>query len=257
MPGLSLLDADFTDHDYAPHRHDALVIAVTEMGGAEFRSRGETGEARPDRLLVFNPDEPHAGHMARSPRWRYRALYLAAPALARLGTLTDGGLAYFRHNALADRDLVGRFLALHRILSDEADPLARDVALAEAFGTLFRRHGGGPPARRPPRDAARLARAIAVMRARPDEPLTLDRLAAETGLGPFRLISLFKAATGLTPHAYLIQLRLRRAIAALAAGESIAGAAQLAGFYDQAALTRHFRRAWGITPRQYRAAVAG
>ena len=37
MAGLSCLCADFTDHAYAPHSHDALVVAVTEAGGSEFR----------------------------------------------------------------------------------------------------------------------------------------------------------------------------------------------------------------------------
>jgi len=31
--GLSCLCADFTDHAYSPHSHDALVVAVTEAGG--------------------------------------------------------------------------------------------------------------------------------------------------------------------------------------------------------------------------------
>src|SRR5690242_2996783 len=34
VPGLSLLDADFTDHDYRPHVHSERVVAVTESGGA-------------------------------------------------------------------------------------------------------------------------------------------------------------------------------------------------------------------------------
>jgi len=28
------MHADFTSHEYAPHTHDAFVIAVTEAGGA-------------------------------------------------------------------------------------------------------------------------------------------------------------------------------------------------------------------------------
>jgi AraC-like DNA-binding protein len=34
-------------------------------------------------------------------------------------------------------------------------------------------------------------------------------------------------------------------------GEAIADAAVAAGFYDQSALCRHFKRAYGITPLQY------
>jgi hypothetical protein len=32
IPGLSLMSADFTSHDYATHTHDAFVIAVSEFG---------------------------------------------------------------------------------------------------------------------------------------------------------------------------------------------------------------------------------
>ncbi len=34
VPGLSLMRAEFTAHDYAPHMHDSCVIAVTERGGS-------------------------------------------------------------------------------------------------------------------------------------------------------------------------------------------------------------------------------
>lgn len=34
LAGLSLLRADFTTHEYPPHTHDALVVAVTEQGGS-------------------------------------------------------------------------------------------------------------------------------------------------------------------------------------------------------------------------------
>ena len=34
LPGLSLLHADFTTHEYPPHTHEALVVAVTEQGGS-------------------------------------------------------------------------------------------------------------------------------------------------------------------------------------------------------------------------------
>lgn len=32
-PGLSCLEAKFTSQYFAPHSHEALVIAVTEAGG--------------------------------------------------------------------------------------------------------------------------------------------------------------------------------------------------------------------------------
>ncbi|MCC7273416.1 MAG: AraC family transcriptional regulator [Alphaproteobacteria bacterium] len=253
VPGLSLLHADFAGHDYAPHSHDALVVAVTEVGGAEFTSRGATQEALVRHVLVFNPDEPHSGRMARSRRWRYRSLYLDERAIAGVAARVGlAGTPYFTTNLLSDPGLADRFLAVHRARDDAGDGLRADELLVAAFGLLIGRHGGRrstiPPA---PRDAAALARAIATMRDRHAEPLTLDGICGPLGFTPFQLIGLFKRGTGLTPHAYLTQVRLRAAARRMAEGMAIAEAALASGFYDQSALTRHFKRSYGITPLQY------
>lgn len=258
VPGLSLLHADFTRHDYAPHSHDALVVAVTEVGGAEFTSRGSTDEARDDVLLVFNPDEPHSGRMARSPRWRYRSLYMEEPAIAeatRLAGLTRP--AYFTANLFRDPELVAAFHRLHRALEQADDPLRQQELLAEGFAMLSNRYGS----RRDMTDGQSgdlplLRRLRPILEERHAERMTLDDLSAPLGLSPFQLIRLFRHATGLTPHAYLTQIRLRAALRHLRAGLPIAEAAVAAGFFDQSALNRHFRRVYGITPRQFAAAQA-
>lgn len=248
--GLSLLHADFTRHDYAPHRHEALVVAVTELGGAEFTSRGRSDEARSDVMMVFNPDEPHSGRMGRSERWRYRSLYLDAEALAGLRAgLGLSALPYFTRNLFLDRDLIAGFLDLHRALDAGEDV---EEPMLSAFGTLFRRHGSGDRrALVAPHDRALLDRSIALMRDRLAETLPLVDLSAAVGLTLFQLIGLFKRGTGLTPHAYLTQLRLDRAMDHLAEGRSIAETALLVGFCDQSALQRHFKRVHGFTPLQY------
>ncbi|MCP6275069.1 helix-turn-helix domain-containing protein, partial [Klebsiella pneumoniae] len=69
----------------------------------------------------------------------------------------------------------------------------------------------------------------------------------------FRLTRAFKAAFGLAPHAYLVQLRLSRARRLLADGLSPAETAAALGFADQSHLGRWFRRAYGLTPAAYRA----
>jgi AraC-like DNA-binding protein len=255
MQGLSLLHADFTRHDYAPHRHDALVVAVTELGGAEFSSRGRSDEARPDVMMVFNPDEPHSGRMGRSARWRYRSLYLDSCALDGLKAgLGIDALPYFTRNLFTDRDLVAGFLALHRALDVGED--AGETMLA-GFGALFRRHGSGDRrALAVPRDRVLLDRVVARMRDCLAENLSLADLGAAAGLTPFQLIALFKRGTGMTPHAYLTQFRLDRAMEHLAAGRPIAETALRVGFCDQSALQRHFKRVHGFTPLQYAQARA-
>jgi AraC-like DNA-binding protein len=257
MPGLSLLHADFTRHDYAPHSHDALVVAVTEAGGAEFTSRGSTDEARDDVLLVFNPDEPHSGRMARSPRWRYRSLYMDEQAIAEATRLA--GLArpaYFTANLFRDPELVAAFHNLHCALEQGDDRLRQQELLTQGFALLGRRYGSLRGGLSEAPDRSVLRRLWPLMEERHAERLTLEDLSVPLGVSPFQLIRMFRRATGLTPHAYLTQIRLRAALRHLRAGLPIAEAAVAAGFFDQSALNRHFRRVYGITPRQFVAAQA-
>ena len=259
VDGLSCLHADFTTHDYAPHQHEAFVVAVTESGGAEFRSRGRSDEARDNVLLVFNPAEPHSGRMGWSKNWRYRSLYLTQPAIDQV--TADLGIArpaYFMRNALGDPALIAAFARLHRSLDDGHDLLEERELLVASFGELFRRHGDGargiPTAPRDEAAVSRVAKRMALQHAQTG--LSLNEMGLWVDMTPFQLIHLFKRTVGLTPHAYLTQLRLKAAIRELKAGVPISEAALASGFYDQSALTRHFKRSFGITPLQYQRAGA-
>jgi transcriptional regulator GlxA family with amidase domain len=58
-----------------------------------------------------------------------------------------------------------------------------------------------------------------------------------------------------SPHQYLIQVRVNNARWLLSAGSgerSLAEVASAVGFADQSHLTRHFKRVTGLTPRQFR-----
>jgi AraC-like DNA-binding protein len=255
--GLSLMRADFTTHEYPPHAHEAFVVAVTETGGSVIKSRGQVEQAHSSTLFVFNPTEPHSGWMGGSERWLYRSLYLMRPAIDEVARgLGIESVPYFTRNMFDDADLIDSFLALHRALEEGRDVFRERQLLIDTFGLLFKRHGSGggriPPA---PRDHALLAQTRALMQARYNEELRLEELAGAVGLTNFQLIGLFKRTTGLTPHSYLTQIRLDAACRRLRQGTPIAETAALAGFYDQSALTRHFKRYYGITPRQFASAA--
>ena len=250
--GVSCLHAAFTSQHFAPHSHEALVIALTEAGGSAYTSRRRSAEATPSVLLVFNPAEPHAGHMRDSRYWQYRALYLAKPALERLlPALGRARVPGFTSNAIADPALIRAFAAAHREL-DEGDPALGRERLIDACGRLFSGYGA---------DISRgtdlglqrthVDMAQRVIRERFRDRLTVDDLGTITGLSPFQLIRQFNKITGMPPHAHVLRARLHEAIRQMRSGAEISEAAAASGFYDQSALTRHFRRAYGITPGQY------
>jgi AraC-like DNA-binding protein len=258
LTGLSLMHADFTTHEYPPHTHEALVVAVTEQGGSVIKSRGQVEEAHASTLFVFNPAEPHAGWMGWSERWRYRSLYLTKIALDRVAAeLGIEQVPYFTHNVFSDTDLIEGFLDMHRAIEQGRDVFHEHELLVGTFGRLFQRHGSGGGRIDPaPRDQGVLERVKERMRAEYAQELRLEELAQGVGLTTFQLIGLFKRTIGLTPHAYLTQVRLNVACRHLRHSRPIAEVASEVGFYDQSALTKHFKRCYGITPLQFARAAA-
>lgn len=96
-------------------------------------------------------------------------------------------------------------------------------------------------------------RAADILNDRAHEPVSLAELAHAVALNPGHLARVFRSTHGVSIGTYQRGLRLRRAAAMLAGGqEPIARVSAACGFADQAHLTNHFRRAFGVTPARYR-----
>jgi AraC-like DNA-binding protein len=138
--------------------------------------------------------------------------------------------------------------------AEHGDQLVSSTLLTTALAGLLRRHGSPGPARETGL-VVRAPGAVAVVRDlladRMTDPPSLAELAELTGLSQFALLRAFRGATGLPPHAYLNQLRVRQARLLLDGGRPAAEVAALTGFADQAHLTRHFKRVVGVPPAAY------
>lgn len=110
-----------------------------------------------------------------------------------------------------------------------------------------------PPAE--DRDVAEAARTV--LSARFTEDLGLDVLARLCGVSRTRLCRAFRRATGTTLHAYRDGLRLRAALEALSAGAGDLTALALhLGYASHSHFGARFRRAFGRTPSEARAALS-
>lgn len=132
------------------------------------------------------------------------------------------------------------------------DHLSRAIA-----GHLVLRHSLGAdrrrsPDRRPTHSV--IEAALAFMETHYAEAISVREIAAAANRSAGHFADYFRAAMGMPPHRYLINLRLGKAAEMLVSTtEPIAAIALDCGFAHQEHLTRAFRTRYGTTPAAYRA----
>jgi|GEM_PF-1054507 len=83
------------------------------------------------------------------------------------------------------------------------------------------------------------------------EIYSLDQLSEDVYISKYHLIRKFKSKIGLTPHQFMIQVRVRNAQKELADGGRLIDAAIDNGFYDSSHFDKCFEKIVGISPSEY------
>jgi AraC family transcriptional regulator len=149
-----------------------------------------------------------------------------------------------------------------RLEFDDANHLVLDswaLILAETLLRDLARQGAKPARTAFGKiPAHRIARVIDYIESHVGDDLDLASLSTVAAMSVYHFARCFKETTGVSPHAYVLSRRIRRAATMLGHGDvGIALIAATCGFSSQAHLTTVFQRRVGVTPGQYRRAVSG
>ena len=85
----------------------------------------------------------------------------------------------------------------------------------------------------------------------PETAENLDESGRKVYMSKYHFIRRFRELSGLTPHKFRIQNRVRMAQKQLSEGVPISEAALMAGFYDQSHFDRYFKKIVGVSPKDY------
>jgi AraC-like DNA-binding protein len=258
---VEMMRATFTTQVFSRHMHERFAIGVIEDGALGFYYRGENVVAPAGSVNLVNPGEPHTGHAAADLGWTYRMFYLDTSLLQYAASEIAGrprDLPYFQPGVIYDDHLARLVRRLHVTLEREPgiSKLEQESCILWMLTQWIARHADDcPTAQTVGQEHQSVRRAREYIEAHYDRDTSLEQLASVANLSPFHLVRVFRDQVGLPPHAYLTQVRVKRAKALLAQGWPIAQVAFEVGFADQSHLTRRFKGIVGMPPGQYRKIV--
>jgi AraC-like DNA-binding protein len=244
-----VLHASF-NHAYPPHTHDAWTVLLVDAGEVHYDLDRSARGADVATVTVLPPHVVHDGRPAMSTGYRKRVLYVETSVLPEhlIGAAVD-------RPTIMDRAIRRMVSGLHDTLGcvdDDLEAETRLVILAERIRTVL----GESPSLRPGgpehdgvHDVAEALRAY--LDAHLFDRISLAAAARDVGWSEAHIAHAFRRTFGIAPHAYVVGRRLDAARARILDGQRLADVATEVGFFDQAHLTRRFKRFLATTPAQF------
>jgi AraC family transcriptional regulator len=237
-------------------QHSCVSIAIVASGTFQYRSGAGRALMTPGSLLLGNAGQCfECGHEHgtgdRCISFAYHPDYferLAADAGLR-------GRTDFNVPRLPPLRVLSPLIArASHVLAGPVDVPWEELSIELAAQAVQLARGlSNGPASAPPGATARVTSVVRMMERHPDAGHAVGDLARQAGLSPYHFLRIFESLTGVTPHQYVLRMRLRQAALALATGSArILDIALQCGFGDLSNFNRAFRNEFGCSPRAYR-----
>ncbi len=249
--GWEYLIAHNTRHLWTVY-HETYTVCASRLYGQSWAYRGRRHTLSAPGMMLIEPGELHRT-ITILPTVSFKvAIIPPKEVMSAAQELGVSGVPHFRDAHACDPKLNAALLRLGDI-AETGDGSLLEIQSRQA--DIVRRllnHIERPPSRAA---GAVEHRAVALikdrLRSHLDAAVTLDELAAVSGLSRYRLVRTFTQSVGIPPHAYHLQLRVAKARQLLRQGMSGAEAASELGFADQAHFIRHFKKVLQVTPGNY------
>ncbi|RKF22122.1 AraC family transcriptional regulator [Alginatibacterium sediminis] len=249
-PQIELRKAWASTACYHAHSHDEFSFGLIDQGSACYINGQRTHQIKTGDLVTINPNDVHSCNPEQG-FWSYRMLFIDTQWLGglqqELFNRQDQDYFQFLNDFESSRRLNYYFDTL--VSSIEEDNSALDI---ESNLLSFLEHCFASEVT--PIETTSLpvlSRVRDKLLDQIDCNQQLVELAQEAGLSRYQLIRSFKQQYGLSPHAYLLDERIKRSKQMLKNGDTIIDISTRLGFADQAHFQRHFKSRLATTPKAY------
>lgn len=242
-------------NEFPRHVHDRFCVGLVCRGARVIWHEGGSVTVPENGLFIINPGAAHACKSLDRTGHSYLAVCIDVEKMQRIASQICGKpttAPIFKKIVYRDPELASEARRLHYLLGQADSKLLRKSAITSMFSKLILRYADiGPLKLRGGPQKASIDRARQYIETHFAHNPSLDQLARIAGLSPFHFHRQFLRNRGISPHEYLIQVKIKTARKLLTQGASIAGVAHDLGFADQSHFSRFFKRAIGVSPGRF------
>lgn len=236
--------------------HEQVAISAVVQGSFQYRSAPGKALLYPGSFLLGNAGRCfECGHEHGSGD-RCIAFHFEPWFFEEVATSAAGSHRFrFTHAMLpALRDLAPTLVEIETT-ARAGDPSALEDLAVRVTETVLRTLSGHKEETAIPaaRDQRRVSNVLRYIEEQAEQPIVLDHLARLACMSKYHFLRTFRRIVGLTPHQFLLDLRLRRAAIALRTTTlPVASIAFAAGFNDLSNFNARFREIFRVNPVTFR-----
>jgi len=250
LPFIELRYSNSNKH-YKKHFHSTFSLGVNKQGISIYTNGKRKYTLEKNKLSIMNPNAVHSCNSCSDILNKYYMMYLDTSWCKEIQKMISPSIKNFiniPNDILENEGFYKRYINLCEFIFEDNSIEEKENELVNFyfdFFSFFLEEDEEVVV------DEKFEMIVSYIDENYKENISLEDLSKKFNLNSFYIIRLFKSQMNLTPHSYLLNVKINKARVLLKQGHSIVDTALECGFFDQSHFHRNFLKLVATTPKEY------